>query len=562
MSETPKRPLSLSAATVAEDADIIILDGAEGLRKMTVAAFKAQLAESFAAAPETFSPASPVLGGVVKTKTAEAPGVTPIVYSAVEIDARIGISPMAYGAVGDGVTNDTAALQAAFSATISASVGGQVNLGNRTYLIDDTITITNSFQSAWRKRIDIVGGGSIVQTNPTKAAIKITNSWVRLSNIALRHSDPSNTADAVQIDTSFQGVIEGVGVDGFNGAAFRFMGVACHTFTIRNNFSNNQRAGVLVDPTTQLLSAKIYGNEFRAVSPLNDCAGIEMTQFINVQSWGNTIENLKRGIWLHGSAVAAWGFTSISDHFEAIDYYPFDLCDAGEIRGLAIQYPYFSVDHGTGGTGEAIKATGTAGAYRILNLFILGCTLTPDTGNLLNLENLSASFSGGLIMLGAGDDKTADLKMPIGYSGIRVMTGNEVISPETFGSTVTINGACILGAGGRLITGTVNAVESLIVRASTDKNLVLQSSGAVVAATIDVSGSFAVGTAIPSAPTKAALEVGSTNKGFLLPRLTKSARNAISTPPNGLLIYQTDNSPGIRSYENGAWVKPTVTADP
>ncbi len=42
---------------------------------------------------------------------------------------------------------------------------------------------------------------------------------------------------------------------------------------------------------------------------------------------------------------------------------------------------------------------------------------------------------------------------------------------------------------------------------------------------------------------------------------TKAERNAL-TAVNGMVIYQTDNTPGIRNYENGAWVRPTVTADP
>jgi hypothetical protein len=42
--------------------------------------------------------------------------------------------------------------------------------------------------------------------------------------------------------------------------------------------------------------------------------------------------------------------------------------------------------------------------------------------------------------------------------------------------------------------------------------------------------------------------------------LTKAQRPA--SPANGMIIYQTDNTPGFRFYENGAWVRPTVAADP
>ena len=48
----------------------------------------------------------------------------------------------------------------------------------------------------------------------------------------------------------------------------------------------------------------------------------------------------------------------------------------------------------------------------------------------------------------------------------------------------------------------------------------------------------------------AMLDVNSTDKGFLLPRMTRSQRDAISSPAPGLIIYQTDNTPGFY-YNSG-----------
>lgn len=47
-----------------------------------------------------------------------------------------------------------------------------------------------------------------------------------------------------------------------------------------------------------------------------------------------------------------------------------------------------------------------------------------------------------------------------------------------------------------------------------------------------------IGTTLPNASAK--LEVASTDKGFLLPRMTSAQRAAIASPANGLLVYQTD----------------------
>lgn len=51
----------------------------------------------------------------------------------------------------------------------------------------------------------------------------------------------------------------------------------------------------------------------------------------------------------------------------------------------------------------------------------------------------------------------------------------------------------------------------------------------------------------------AALDVKSTTKGFLLPRLTQAQRTAIVSPAEGLLIFQTDEVKGLYYYINSTW---------
>ncbi|RAK65695.1 tail fiber domain-containing protein [Hymenobacter edaphi] len=64
--------------------------------------------------------------------------------------------------------------------------------------------------------------------------------------------------------------------------------------------------------------------------------------------------------------------------------------------------------------------------------------------------------------------------------------------------------------------------------------------------------SVGVGTATPNA--KAALDIVSTDKGVLVPRLTQAQRTGIAAPvPVGLLVYQTDGTqPGFWYYEAAA----------
>ena len=59
-----------------------------------------------------------------------------------------------------------------------------------------------------------------------------------------------------------------------------------------------------------------------------------------------------------------------------------------------------------------------------------------------------------------------------------------------------------------------------------------------------------VGTTTPAA--SSVLDVQSTTQGMLVPRMTQAQRNLIATPATGLLVYQTDNTPGFYFY-NGSW---------
>jgi len=57
------------------------------------------------------------------------------------------------------------------------------------------------------------------------------------------------------------------------------------------------------------------------------------------------------------------------------------------------------------------------------------------------------------------------------------------------------------------------------------------------------------------------LDVKSISKGILFPRLTQSDRNSIGSPATGLLIFQTDNTPGFYYFTGSGWVMVGPTVD-
>jgi hypothetical protein len=71
--------------------------------------------------------------------------------------------------------------------------------------------------------------------------------------------------------------------------------------------------------------------------------------------------------------------------------------------------------------------------------------------------------------------------------------------------------------------------------------------------TVFAQGSVGIGTTTPN--TSAQLDIASTGKGVLIPRLSKSQRNSIITPAKGLLVFIDDtDSAGFHFYDGSKWV--------
>jgi hypothetical protein len=67
-----------------------------------------------------------------------------------------------------------------------------------------------------------------------------------------------------------------------------------------------------------------------------------------------------------------------------------------------------------------------------------------------------------------------------------------------------------------------------------------------------VNAALSVGIGATSINASAKLQIDSTTKGFLPPRMTTTQKNAISTPASGLMVYDTDTNK-LCCYNGTSW---------
>ncbi len=180
----------------------------------------------------------------------------------------------------------------------------------------------------------------------------------------------------------------------------------------------------------------------------------------------------------------------------------------------------------------------------------------------------------------AGGSNTA-----VGYEALRVNDGNvnsafghsAMLGNTTGSENVAVGTAALIGnttgsynvaVGNASLSGNMtgtyltaigtyaSVAEGLTNATAIGANATVSASNSLV---LGNNANVGIGTSSPGASNL--LELSSTSKGLVLPRMTKTQRNAIASPVAGMMIYQTDNTPGLRVYNGTNWMRYTETAD-
>ncbi len=100
-----------------------------------------------------------------------------------------------------------------------------------------------------------------------------------------------------------------------------------------------------------------------------------------------------------------------------------------------------------------------------------------------------------------------------------------------------------------LICGFIRISKKILIKTSPMKNITYLLF--LLVTTISFS-QVGIGTASPSA--SSLLDITSTDAGLLIPRMLQSERDAIQDPATGLMVYQTNNTPGFYYYDGSGWI--------
>lgn len=137
------------------------------------------------------------------------------------------------------------------------------------------------------------------------------------------------------------------------------------------------------------------------------------------------------------------------------------------------------------------------------------------------------------------------------FTDIRVGTFSK--DNEIFLYNDSTNVLNIYGTGNITIGDGVNPSARLTIFAGNPSDEIFNVIGSTYQSALKILGNGTVGIGVNTPDASALLDVSSTTKGFLPPRMTAAQRSAISSPANGLLIFQTDYPSGLYYFNAGVW---------
>ncbi len=174
----------------------------------------------------------------------------------------------------------------------------------------------------------------------------------------------------------------------------------------------------------------------------------------------------------------------------------------------------------------------------------LGALLLNDLGDAKTTASDQSVFIGSL----AGNGASGTNNVGLGYNSLNTL------------STGTGNTAVGAGAGSST-TGSDNILigKSVLPAASGNSNELNIGEAIYGTNLYSANANIGLGNGNNAPDASALLDMSSITKGLLIPRMTEAERDLIAagSPATGLMIYQTDGTPGFYYYDGTAWTSAT-----
>ncbi len=177
-------------------------------------------------------------------------------------------------------------------------------------------------------------------------------------------------------------------------------------------------------------------------------------------------------------------------------------------------------------------------------------------GNITTAKILDANVTDAKIATVSAAKITGVLPVANGGTGSSTQNFVDLTTAQTIAGAKTFSAAPVLSTATASQALFTDANKNIISNAITGSgNVVMSTSptltGTITAANQNLSGTLGIGTISPNG--SAALDISSTTKGFLPPRMTTSERDAITGLVEGLTVWNTTNKQ-LEVYDGSYWV--------
>lgn len=217
-------------------------------------------------------------------------------------------------------------------------------------------------------------------------------------------------------------------------------------------------------------------------------------------------------------------------------------------NNISVQVPF---------TQKASIGTDQASTIPMLTIARQRGVATPVAGTTLHISGLDSTVN-GLQIDAYGSSPTIVLRQSNGSQA----------SPTASTTSNSLGSLGFRGYGSTTYSGTRAQILSFPTETWTDSaqgadlRILTSLTGAATASTrlyIDGTGSIAIGQGSTAAEITALMELDSTTKGFLTPRMNTTQKNAISSPATGLEVFDTTTSKK-NIYTGSAWFENVISA--